>query len=365
METLSLPDLTIDQKELAFFFSEITPAFLLAVNKQRQIVYANSRMLSSMGAKSLDAVKGKRFGEAMSCEYSAIDKRGCGFSPHCPICTVFRAINEIDLGGTLIREMTVRSGKGQTILLRARIRCMLIEGEAVVAFMMHDISDEKRRETMERMFFHDFLNAASGILGLMNIIEANGADSEESRIMLHTAKACAEYLVDEIRFSRALAQAERDTLEIKPEPIVINDVMDAVAGFSLMMLTHTGVKLEIVRMPGDDSVVTDKTLIVRVLINLVKNAVEASERDDVVTLGACMDPMTGNVQFAVHNKTVMPFEIREQVFFRAFSTKGKGRGIGTYSVKLFTEQYLKGRVWFTSEAGEGTSFFVQVPTVIV
>jgi signal transduction histidine kinase len=60
----------------------------------------------------------------------------------------------------------------------------------------------------------------------------------------------------------------------------------------------------------------------------------------------------------------MPKEVRLQVFQRSFSTKGADRGLGTYSVKLLTEKYLKGKVSFSSQQGEGTTFFVLLPEFI-
>lgn len=57
----------------------------------------------------------------------------------------------------------------------------------------------------------------------------------------------------------------------------------------------------------------------------------------------------------------MPDEVKLQIFQRSFSTKGRGRGIGTYSIKLFTEKYLEGKVSFTSKEGEGTVFTVELP----
>jgi sensor histidine kinase regulating citrate/malate metabolism len=49
---------------------------------------------------------------------------------------------------------------------------------------------------------------------------------------------------------------------------------------------------------------------------------------------------------------------------RSFSTTGGGgRGIGTYSVKLFGERYLKGRVAFVSREQEGTTFSFAVPKI--
>jgi sensor histidine kinase regulating citrate/malate metabolism len=58
----------------------------------------------------------------------------------------------------------------------------------------------------------------------------------------------------------------------------------------------------------------------------------------------------------------MPREVQLQVFQRSFSTKARsGRGIGTYSIKLFVERYLKGTVGFTSDEPGGTTFTVTLP----
>jgi sensor histidine kinase regulating citrate/malate metabolism len=57
----------------------------------------------------------------------------------------------------------------------------------------------------------------------------------------------------------------------------------------------------------------------------------------------------------------MPEEVKLQVFKRSFSTKGKGRGLGTYSIKLLTEKFLKGKVYFISEENFGTEFTIEIP----
>jgi signal transduction histidine kinase len=63
----------------------------------------------------------------------------------------------------------------------------------------------------------------------------------------------------------------------------------------------------------------------------------------------------------VHNPVYIMPEIQLQIFQRSFSTKGSGRGLGTYSIRLFSERYLKGKVSFTSNPQEGTTFRVQYP----
>ena len=60
----------------------------------------------------------------------------------------------------------------------------------------------------------------------------------------------------------------------------------------------------------------------------------------------------------------MTREVQLGVFQRSLSTKGSGRGLGTYSMKLLTERYLKGHVSFTSTASGGTTFTIRIPAAI-
>jgi sensor histidine kinase regulating citrate/malate metabolism len=56
----------------------------------------------------------------------------------------------------------------------------------------------------------------------------------------------------------------------------------------------------------------------------------------------------------------MPPEIQLQVFQRSCSTKGDGRGTGTYSIRLLSS-YLLGAASFSSTPEEGTTFHVTLP----
>jgi signal transduction histidine kinase len=56
----------------------------------------------------------------------------------------------------------------------------------------------------------------------------------------------------------------------------------------------------------------------------------------------------------------MSEEVQRQLFQRSFSTKGIGRGLGTYSIRLLTENYLKGKVSFISNETEGTVFSIEL-----
>jgi signal transduction histidine kinase len=105
--------------------------------------------------------------------------------------------------------------------------------------------------------------------------------------------------------------------------------------------------------------ISDPVLLRRVIGNIVKNALEACRDNETVRIG-CREN-GNNVEFMVHNPGAIPHDVRLQIFQRSFSTKGEGRGIGTYSVKMFTEKYLGGKVDFSSSKETGTVFKVILP----
>jgi signal transduction histidine kinase len=107
------------------------------------------------------------------------------------------------------------------------------------------------------------------------------------------------------------------------------------------------------------SFISDNTLLNRVLTNMIKNAVEASEKGQTVSVSS---NLVGTIAvLSVHNQTVIPDDVQLQIFQRSFSTKGESRGIGTFSIRLITERYLKGKVHFESAKGKGTTFYVELP----
>ena len=165
-------------------------------------------------------------------------------------------------------------------------------------------------------------------------------------------------LADEIQFQVNLAKAHSNELAVTMEQIESQDVVNETAALHEKLAEAKGVKIDI----SESQPVTfksDATLLRRVLSNLLRNAVEASEQGDIVKLGA--RPEGEQVKFFVWNKASIPKEVQLQLFRRSFSTKGLGRGMGTYSVRLFTEKYLNGRVWLESDGTNGTTFFLSFP----
>lgn len=83
---------SLRQSEIASCAIDRVPVFVTALNRQRQIVYANQTLLDFLGAPSAQAMLGKRPGEAFDCAHADECAAGCGTTESCCECGAVKAI---------------------------------------------------------------------------------------------------------------------------------------------------------------------------------------------------------------------------------------------------------------------------------
>jgi hypothetical protein len=346
------------------FFTEIFGAMTgigAVIDKNRQIVYANDEFLSLLGINTIEPLLGKRPGEVVGCIHSEEETGGCGTSKACEYCGAVNAILESQKSGMKsMKETRISSiidGKHKSWDLNVSSTPISISGEVFYVLMLQDISDEKRRFALERIFFHDLLNSAGGLNGLLTMLK-EGTDPEEARELINLSEEASRDIIEEIILHRQLRSAEKGDLEVKIETVNSNALIESsIAKISSHDVGH-GKQIVISDNSADLDFETDRVLFQRVIINLLKNALEATEKGGSV--GIEVVNVLDKLVFRISNTYVIPQEIQLQLFQRSFSTKGLSRGIGTYSIKLLTENYLKGKVSFVSNEKEGTVFSVEL-----
>jgi signal transduction histidine kinase len=327
------------------------------INSDRQIVQPNSKLVTFSGHSAADLI-GRRLGEAVGCEYSSDAPAGCGTTPACALCGAAEAIAQtLDTGKAAQAEcrITINTAHGhEPMELRVWTTPVRMDGEDFMVFAVRDISDEHRRRVLERMFFHDVLNSAGGLRNLLEILP--DLSPEEAEGMRTSASHLAAQVVEEIQSQRDLAAAERGELSPHVHPMDVPAMLHELVALYQHHSVAEGKTLVAEVNDGSKPFSSDPVLLRRVLGNLVKNALEASTPGQRVTIRY---RNTGTPIFSVHNESVMPAAVKLQVFQRSFTTKaGIGRGVGTYSARLLTERYLRGRISFESRDGEGTTFTV-------
>lgn len=371
---------TIYHLPFAREFLDAIPNMSVVLNRERQIVFANKAFLEFLGEDSFEEVLGKRQGEVLNCHHlfgpigmrpgeavNCVHAResggGCGTTLFCRNCGAVRSIlqsqeeDELSIEEcSMIRRV---EDEERALDLRVWSRPIDIDGESFTVFSVVDISDEKRRRVLERIFFHDVLNTAGGLQGLADILASTDLKDEELNEIAQLLYGASSDLIEEINAQRILSAAETGELELHPERLDSINLLNTVRK---QFASHeAALDKNLVLDSGAEEIAFrgDYQLIRRVLLNLIKNALEASAEGDSVTLSCRKE--NGSFEFTVHNPAVMPLDVQLQIFNRSFSTKGANRGIGTYSIKLLTERYLRGRVSFMSSEGSGTVFKIILP----
>jgi len=333
------------------------PESFVVLNQQRQIVFANESVFEQAGSDDAALLLGMRPGEALDCIHASESDGGCGTTEFCRECGAARAILQ-GLGGCkAVQECRIMRRSGDALDLRVTATPVALEGQQFVLFALSDISHEKRRRVLERLFFHDILNTAGGMLGIAEILR--DASSEELEELKGLVLELSERLVDEIRAQQVLAAAEGGDLAVSPRPIDVQRLLDETVEVYAHHEAAQRRFLHVAPLAEPLQFTNDYNLARRVVGNMVKNALEATPVGGTVTLAAarCGD----EVQISVHNPQEMPRSVQLQIFQRSFSTKGAGRGLGTYSIKLFSERFMHGRVYFTSAPVAGTTFTAAYP----
>jgi signal transduction histidine kinase len=330
---------------------------LVVLNKERQIIYANSRYHNFCNVSESELILGKRPGEAINCVNAFVTKGGCGSSNFCKSCGAANAIIESHHGIQSAKECKILTQTFESKDILVTSTPFELEGESFTIFALTDISDKIRRETIERVFFHDILNSAGSISGLSSILKELKDPAEISQFAEIIGRA-ANNLVEEIQAQRQLSEAERGELHIELKDVntlmILTDLKDlyssqVLAADKTIIIDNNSHNL---------TVKTDPVLLRRILGNMVKNALEVYNPKTMITLNCLKQNNT--VKFSVHNDMYIDKNVQHQLFKRSFTTKGAGRGLGTYSMKLLGEKYLKGKVWFESSEQNGTTFFIQI-----
>lgn len=334
------------------------PELVFILNSRREVVFANIKTIETLELRDLNDIFGKRPGEIFGCLHAEEAETGCGDSIACRYCGAVISIKAGLEGNQNEDECLILTKKNlDAYEMKVASSQFKIDNQAFVIFTLSDISDTKRRELLEKLFFHDIMNTATGISTLSHLLNIKLPD-EYSRYK-QLAGDFSNKLIDEIKSQRQIVEAERGSLKIDLQDTISCDIVHYTANMAKLYNLHED-QLQIDRNLDKVEFVTDRALLSRVLTNLIKNAYEAEFQGGEITV-SCYKTITDSICFTVHNPSVMEESVRERIFKRSFSTKGEGRGLGTYSIKLLTEKYLDGKVHFESKKDEGTTFYIELP----
>ena len=111
-------------------------------------------------------------------------------------------------------------------------------------------------------------------------------------------------------------------------------------------------------------VMGDKTQMNRLFTNLIRNAVESVPEETKPVVEVQVLNKAKFVTVAIKdNGTGIDISLQDKIFYPNFTTKTSGTGLGLAMCKGIAEQ-MKADIWFETENGHGTVFYVKMEKVI-
>ena len=205
-------------------------------------------------------------------------------------------------------------------------------------------------EKLTRVLTHEIMNATAPIASISQSMlhhpTVKGSDLEEGINAIHNTVVHLNSFVDGYRKYSALQKPV-------PKQVDLTAVIGEVEHLFQEVKWNTN-------LPGQLMIKTDPNLLRQILINLVKNAIEAGSK----TMGMDSEvSQEGKVLLYLSNDgELIPPEARSSIFIPFFTTKRKGNGIGlSLSRRLLTIQGGMMSLLDHPRTGFHTTFLLEFP----
>lgn len=224
-----------------------------------------------------------------------------------------------------------------------------------------------QRETawreMAKQVAHEIKNPLTPMK--LNIQMLQRVVSSEPEKALKMTSRVANTLIEQIdNLARIASEFSNFAKMPAPENEVFN-MIDLVVNVYNLFSEEQDMQL-FVQLPDNKCpVYADKNQVLRVLNNLVKNAIQAipaGKKGEISLILSVEDDKMVRLEVK-DNGTGIPDERKPDIFVPNFTTKTSGSGIGLSMSKSIIE-LAHGRIFFHSQEGIGTSFFVELPLYV-
>ena len=224
---------------------------------------------------------------------------------------------------------------------------------------------EQLRKDVDHITRHDLKSPLNGIIGFTSLHMNADNLTDDQREDLKVIHDLGIKVVNMVNLSLGLLKMEQGSYELAPKAVDLLPLIRGILADNARTIRFRRVKTAIrvqnctVREGDRFFVLAEELLCYSLFANLIKNAIEASPPDEMVTIA--MEEETDMGTVTIHNRGAVPEEIRDR-FFEKYVRSGKkyGTGLGTYSAKLIAEAQ-GGSTRMVSSQTEGTTLTVRLP----
>jgi len=148
--------------------------------------------------------------------------------------------------------------------------------------------------------------------------------------------------------------------EARPEELELSELLNKAVE---LYMDETRIKVTINKTAENLFVFSDRSQLLRVFTNLLENAKQAIPDDRIGKIDVTLLRDSNNAVVIISdNGNGIPDDVSRKIFQPYFTTKNSGTGLGLAMTRKIIE-FWKGSIWFETEEGKGTIFYIQLPLI--
>jgi nitrogen fixation/metabolism regulation signal transduction histidine kinase len=274
------------------------------------------------------------------------------------------------------RELLRLKFGDETVQLSVFAIELTLRDEEVKLISMSNIQSELEEKEMEawqnlvRVLTHEIMNSVTPISSLAGIVEEDlkkridietevplkREELEDMYLSLQTISKRSAGLIRFVKEFRNLTHIAKPKLA----EVSVKELLEELAILHKKELADHAITIGVQVEPTNLFILADKTMIEQVLINLLKNAIQAFDEqpNKRIELNAYSNEKGRAVISVKDNGAGIDSEALEKIFIPFFSSKKTGSGIGLSLSKQIMRQH-EGNITVKSTLGEGTEFLLR------
>ena len=210
-------------------------------------------------------------------------------------------------------------------------------------------AEKQSYEKVIRMISHEVNNSVGSVNSIIDssIVHLQRLSSEENNDFIDALAIAKERIFNLNTFTKKFA----DIVRIPPPEIqdcVIHEIITRVLFYFRKDFEEKNIKIVTEFAPNDLVVMFDPQQLELVLINIIKNAIEAIADEGIITIKTTTNPVVLNI---ANNGEAIPLEIQKKLFEPFYTTKRTGQGIGLTLIREILINHKAGFSLKTSEKG--------------
>lgn len=273
-----------------------------------------------------------------------------------------------------IGEFENKRKNGQSYLAKVTITPVIGVDDNVSFFIgiERDITKEKELETAKSEFLsfaaHQLRTPVTAIKWYVQMLQDGTAGnlSPEQKNIAHKIELTNQRMNELMHEFLNISRLESGHLTILPKSLKVQEFCQELQQEVAPLLSGKQIKLEIKVSKPDQKIRVDEGLCRQILINFLTNAIKYTPPNRTITLSSEDTPE--GTKLSVHDTGIgIPLAEQQNIFSKFFRaenarlTQAEGSGLGLYFIKKIVD-LAGGKVGFESKIGEGSTFYIIVPS---